>query len=92
MASLMTFSFCEEIKFDRLVKNPSAVLRCALARFLPGQAYCAAYFFIRLIPQDLRALHLKFFTVPSHLLTFYEFINVGFQNLISIETIWTINY
>ncbi len=42
--------------------------------------------------KDLRALHLKFFTIPFHLLTFYEFINVRFQNLISIKTIWTINY
>ena len=26
-----------------------------------------AYFYVRLIPQDLRALHLEFFTVPSDL-------------------------
>jgi hypothetical protein len=30
-----------------------------------------------IIPQDLRALHLELFTVPSSLMTFYEFINSG---------------
>jgi hypothetical protein len=32
----------------------------------------AAYFSVRLIPQDSRALHLELFTVPSNLLTVYE--------------------
>jgi hypothetical protein len=42
----------------------------------------AAYFYVRLIPQDSRALHLELFTVPSALTTFYEFIKfarVSFQ-------------
>jgi hypothetical protein len=34
----------------------------------------AAYFFVRLIPRDSRALHLELFTVPSTLVTFYEVI------------------
>jgi hypothetical protein len=32
----------------------------------------AAYFYVRLIPQDSRALHLELFTVPSHIVTSYE--------------------
>jgi len=36
----------------------------------------AAYFYVRLIPQDSRALHLKLFTVPSTLTTFCEGINL----------------
>jgi hypothetical protein len=35
----------------------------------------AAYFYVRLIPQGSRALHLELFTVPSSLMTFYGFIN-----------------
>ena len=35
----------------------------------------AAYFYVRLIPQDSRALHLELFTVPSHFTTFYGAIN-----------------
>ena len=31
----------------------------------------AAYFNVRLIPQDSRALHLELFTVPSYFTTFY---------------------
>ena len=37
----------------------------------------AAYFYVRLIPQDSRALHLELFTVPSILRTFYDTIKVG---------------
>jgi hypothetical protein len=35
----------------------------------------AAYFSLRVIPQDSRALHLELFTVPSTLATFCEVIN-----------------
>jgi hypothetical protein len=35
----------------------------------------AAYFYVRLIPHDSRALHLKLFAVPSSLTTSYEVIN-----------------
>ena len=34
----------------------------------------AAYFNVRLIPQDLHALHLELFTVPSRLMTYCEFL------------------
>jgi len=34
----------------------------------------AAYFYVRLMPQDSRALHLELFTVPSTLVTSYEVI------------------
>ena len=34
----------------------------------------AAYFYVRLIPQDSRALHLELFTVPSNSVTFCEVI------------------
>jgi hypothetical protein len=37
----------------------------------------AAYFYVRLIPQDSRALHLELFAVPSTLVTFYEVIRHG---------------
>jgi hypothetical protein len=32
----------------------------------------AAHFYVRLIPQDSRALHLELFTVPSTFTTFYD--------------------
>jgi len=32
----------------------------------------AAYYYVRLIPQGLRALHLDLFTVPSHWMKYYE--------------------
>ena len=32
----------------------------------------APYYYVRLIPQGLRALHLDLFTVPSHWMTYYE--------------------
>jgi hypothetical protein len=35
----------------------------------------AAYFCVRLISQDSRALHLDLFTVPSDIATSYELIN-----------------
>jgi hypothetical protein len=35
----------------------------------------AAYFYVRLIPQDSRALHQELFTVPSTLATFHEIIH-----------------
>jgi hypothetical protein len=35
------------------------LLRCA------SSLVTAAYFFVRLIPQDLRALHLDLFSLPS---------------------------
>jgi hypothetical protein len=34
----------------------------------------AAYFYVRLIPQDSRALHLELFAVPSTLAIFYQVI------------------
>jgi hypothetical protein len=37
----------------------------------------AAYFYVRLIPQNSRALHLELFTVPSGLTTFCEVIKWG---------------
>ena len=45
------------------------------ARDCASSFVTAAYFSVRLIPQDSRALHLKLFTVPSTLATFYEIIN-----------------
>jgi len=42
---------------DGFVKIPSAALRCILG-------HCGVQE-VRLIPSDLRALHLKLFTVPS---------------------------
>jgi hypothetical protein len=41
----------------------------------------AAYVYVRLIPQDSRALHLELFTVPSTLPTSYEVI----ENAIAIS-------
>jgi hypothetical protein len=43
--------------------------RCCAAPFV-----IAAYYNVRLIPHDLRALHLELFSLPSRLMTFYEFI------------------
>jgi hypothetical protein len=40
----------------------------------PVKSPSAAYFYVRLIPQDSRALHLALFTVPSDFATFYELI------------------
>jgi hypothetical protein len=37
----------------------------------------AAYFYVRLISQDSRALHLKLFTVPSDVMTFFEVTKVS---------------
>jgi hypothetical protein len=37
----------------------------------------AAYFYVRLIPQNSRALHRELFTVPSGLTTFCEVIKWG---------------
>jgi hypothetical protein len=45
------------------------LLRCASSFVI------AAYFYVRLIPQDLRSLHLELFAVPSVLTTFCEVIN-----------------
>jgi hypothetical protein len=42
------------------------------ARDCASSFVTAAYFSVRLIPQDSRALHLKLFTVPSTLATFCE--------------------
>jgi hypothetical protein len=43
--------------FDDFAKSPSAVLRCIFRR-------CDVPY-VRLTPQDLRALHLELFTLPS---------------------------
>jgi hypothetical protein len=37
----------------------------------------AAYVYVRLIPQDSRALHLELFTGPSTLATFYQVVNLS---------------
>jgi hypothetical protein len=52
---------------DGFVKSPSAALRFIFDT--------AAYYYVRLVPQDSRALHPELFTVPSALMTSYEFIN-----------------
>jgi hypothetical protein len=46
------------------------MLRCASSLVI------AAYFYVRLIPQDSLALHLELFTVPSFFATFYEVVNL----------------
>jgi len=46
------------------------LLRCA------SSFVTAAYFYVRLISQDSRALHLDLFTVPSPTMAFYEVINL----------------
>jgi len=47
--------------FDRLTALSKAEgLRCA------PSFVTAAYFYVRLIPQDLRALHLDLFSLPSN--------------------------
>jgi len=51
--------------FDGFVKSPSAALRCILR-------HCGVPKKVRLIPQDLRALHMELFTKPSTVETFYE--------------------
>ncbi len=45
------------VKIDGFVKSPTSALRCILR-------HCSVPY-IRLIPQDLRALNLKLFTLPS---------------------------
>jgi hypothetical protein len=46
--------------FDRLMALSKAEgLRCAASFVI------ATYFYVRLIPQDLRALHLNLFSLPS---------------------------
>jgi hypothetical protein len=52
-----TLAFLSMNKFDGFVKSPSAVLRCIFRR-------CDVPY-VRLTPQDLRALHLELFTLPS---------------------------
>ena len=44
-------------------------------RRCPSSFVIAAYFYVRFIPQDSRALHLELFPVSSTLATFYEVIN-----------------
>jgi hypothetical protein len=50
--------------------------RCASSFPRLREGRLAAYFYVRLIPQDSRALHLELFTVPSTLATFYEVVNM----------------
>jgi hypothetical protein len=37
-----------------------------------ASSFVTAYFYVRLIPQDPRALHLEFFTVPPNPSAFYS--------------------
>jgi hypothetical protein len=46
-------------------------LRCAASFVI------AAYFYVRLIPQNLRALHLELFSLPSDSPTFHKIIILG---------------
>jgi len=48
-----------------LTASSKVHLLCCAASFV-----IAAYFYVRLFPQDLRALHLGLFTVPSYFMTF----------------------
>ena len=47
------------------------------ARDCASSFVIAAYVYVRLIPQDSRALHLELFTVPSTLATSYEVVKKG---------------
>jgi hypothetical protein len=56
----MTASQKVHLPFDMLTALSKAEgLRCAASLVI------AAYFYVRLIPQDLRALHLDLFSLPS---------------------------
>jgi hypothetical protein len=56
----MTASQKVHLPFDRLMALSKAEgLRCAASFVI------AAYFYVRFIPQDLRALHLDLFSLPS---------------------------
>jgi len=48
--------------FDRLMALSKAERLCCASSFVT-----AAYFYVGLIPQDLRALHLDLFSLPSDL-------------------------
>jgi hypothetical protein len=65
---------------DRLAGNSHAVILTASQkahlRRCASSFVIAAYFYVRLISKDSRALHLKLFTVPSGLTTFYQVINL----------------
>ena len=50
--------------YQAVEKRPSAALRRKLPRPSPGQA-TSTYFYVRLIPQLLRALHLGIFEQPA---------------------------
>jgi hypothetical protein len=51
-------------RIDGFVKSPTSALRCILR-------HCSVPY-VRLIPQDLRALNLKLFTLPSN----FDFLRV----------------
>ena len=52
-------AFLCQYKIDGFVKSPASVLHCILR-------HCGVAL-VRLIPQDLRALNLELFTLPSNL-------------------------
>jgi hypothetical protein len=58
----------------RLTASQKVHLRRCASSFVT-----AAYFYVRLIPQDSRALHLELFTVPSTVATFCEIIKIRFS-------------
>jgi len=60
------------MKFDGLVKSPSAALR--------GNFVVAAHLYVRLTSQFLRALHLELFTKPSFWRLFARLSNLDYGN------------
>jgi hypothetical protein len=54
----------------RVLKSPLTASQKVHLRRCASSCVIAAYFYVRLVPQDSRALHLELFTVPSSSVTF----------------------